>query len=260
MKAQRTQKPTSFPPRQHRSPGHGEAIWENVKTLLIALVLATVIKTSVVEAYKIPSASMEDTLMIGDFLLANKFVYGVQVPLVGWRLPAIHDPEPGDVFIFVYPGPSERPVNYIKRCIAGPGQTVQVIDKVLYVNGVRAQNPALSKYTNPFIKPNIHPHPRGEDWRSGGQPDNFGPYVVPPEHYFAMGDNRDNSSDSRFWGPVPRQNVLGKAMVIHWSWTPDDSSPEIRADDPMSAPRLIVYNIMHFAERVRWNRLFTLIE
>lgn len=230
-------------------------IWENTKTILIAFLMAIVIKTSLVEAYKIPSASMEDTLLVGDFLLANKFVYGARMPFVGWQLPAISDPEPGDVFIFKFP--RDPSVNYIKRCVAGPGQTVQVIDKVLYVDGKPFENPELVKFTNPFVKPNRRPHPQGEDWR---QPDNFGPYKVPDGYFFAMGDNRDNSSDSRFWGPVPRENVLGKAMIIHWSWRPDDGSPEVSIKDPLSVPRLFLYNAIHFVERVRWGRLFSIID
>ncbi|HSH00491.1 MAG TPA: signal peptidase I [candidate division Zixibacteria bacterium] len=244
-------------PRPGSTP---DFIWENTKTILIAFLMAIVIKTSLVEAYKIPSASMEDTLLVGDFLLANKFVYGARVPFVNWRLPAVSEPEQGDVFIFVFPGASDKPINYIKRCVAGPGQTVQIIDKALYVDGERFEDPDHSKFTNPFVKPNRRPHPRGEDWRSGGQPDNFGPYVVPEGYFFAMGDNRDNSYDSRFWGPVPRENILGKAMIIHWSWKPDQASPEVSVADPLSVPRLFLYNAAHFFERVRWSRLFNVIE
>lgn len=249
--------------RPSQRPAAGSAqdfIWENTKTVLIALLMAIVIKTSLVEAYKIPSASMEETLLVGDFLLANKFVYGARLPFVNWRLPAISDPEPGDVFIFIFPGSGDKPINYIKRCVAGPGQVVQVIDKVLYVDGKVFQDAGGIKYTNPFVKPNLRPHPRGEDWRTGGQPDNFGPYTVPEKYYFAMGDNRDNSYDSRFWGPVPRENVLGKAMITHWSWRPDDSSPEVSVTDPLSVPRLFLYNAVHFVERVRWSRLFRSID
>ena len=244
-------------PRRESAP---DRIWENTKTLLWAVALAILIKTSLVEAYKIPSASMEETLLVGDFLLANKFVYGARVPIFGWRLPAISEPEPGDVFIFIFPGGGERKINYIKRCVAGPGQVVQVIDKELFVDGKRFQNPSTVKYTNPFIKPNRRPDANGEDWRRGGNPDNFGPYTVPTGHFFAMGDNRDNSYDSRFWGPVPRENVLGKAMVIHWSWSTDDNAPDVSVTDPLSVPRLFLYNAVHFFERARWERLFSVIE
>ncbi|MFQ5606813.1 MAG: signal peptidase I [Candidatus Zixiibacteriota bacterium] len=246
--------------RPRRPATTGDYLWENTKTILIAFVMAIVIKTSLVEAYKIPSASMEDTLLVGDFLLANKVVYGARLPFVGWQLPSISEPKSGDVFIFLFPGEDAK--NYIKRCVAGPGQVVQVIDKVLYVDGKRFPDPEFSKFTNPFVKPNLRPHPNGEDWRSGpsGQPDNFGPYTVRAGHFFAMGDNRDNSWDSRFWGPVPRENILGKAMMIHWSWRPDDGAPLVTINDPLSVPQLFLYNALHFIERVRWGRLFTTID
>jgi signal peptidase I len=225
-------------------------IWENVKQLLIAIVLAVIIKTSIVEAYKIPSSSMEDTLLIGDFLIANKFIYGAQIPLVGWRLPSISEPEQGDVVIFRWPG--DGITNYIKRCVAVEGQKVEIIDKVLYVDGAIFPNPELSKFSDSLriIK---RPGPT-ENSR-----DNWGPYTVPKDCYFMMGDNRDNSYDSRFWGPVHKDLIQGSAMIIHWSWIPDENSPEASVSDPLSVPRLFLYNIVHFPERVRWNRLLNLV-
>jgi hypothetical protein len=127
--------------------------------------------------------------------------------------------------------------------VAGPGDTVEVVDKVLFVNGKEFPNPDESKF---------------EDVRKPG--DNFGPYVVPPKSYFMMGDNRDNSYDSRFWGPVRREYILGEAMMIHWSW--DDSrlaAPEVSATDPLSVPRMFVFNAIHFFEKVRWGRLMNVI-
>jgi len=223
-----------------------DVIWDNVKSLLIAVVLAMIIKTSIVEAYKIPSASMEDTLLIGDFLIANKFIYGARLPLIDWRMPAIRDPEPGDVIIFKYP--QDRVTNYIKRCVATGGQTVEIKDKVLYVDGEIFENPLHSKFEKDRIEPRTHT-PR----------DNFGPYKVPRNFYFMMGDNRDNSSDSRFWGPVHRDLILGEAIFIHWSWEPDTNSPKATVSDPLSVPRLFVYNVGHFFERVRWGRLLDII-
>ncbi len=225
-----------------------DSIWENVKTLIIAVALAVVIKTSIVEAYKIPSASMEDTLLVGDFLIANKFVYGARLPFIDWRLPAISDPKQGDVVIFKWPG--DKMTNYIKRCVAVGGQTVELRDKVLYVDGTVFPNPPHSKIT----KPNIPRSSSGRDTR-----DNWGPYVVPKDHYFMMGDNRDNSYDSRFWGPVNKNLVLGEALFLHWSWEPDEKSPEVTASDPLSVPRLFLYNVVHFPQRVRWGRLLSLI-
>ena len=226
-----------------------DAVWDNVKSLLIAVVLALVIKTSIVEAYKIPSASMEDTLLIGDFLAANKFIYGARLPFVGYRLPAIRNPKQGDVVIFKWP--VDRRTNYIKRCIATPGQTIEIKDKQVYVDGILFPNPPHSKFVNPEIKERP---PSGRD-----TPDNFGPYTLGPDYYFMMGDNRDNSSDSRFWGPVHRDLIEGEAMIIHWSWAPDSNSPDAELNEPLSVPRMFVYNIVHFYDRVRWSRLGRII-
>ena len=192
--------------------------WDNFKQIAVAVVLAIIIKTSIVEAYKIPSASMEDTLLIGDFLLANKFLYGSRIPLTNWRLPSIREPEQGDIVIFLFP--RDGVTKYIKRCVATGGDTLEIKDKKVFVNGKQFKNPEFSK----FVEPNIVPRgPGGADSR-----DNFGPYVVPPHTYFMMGDNRDNSYDSRWWGPVPERMILGKALMIHWSW--DDKicpSPDV---------------------------------
>ncbi|HWR83586.1 MAG TPA: signal peptidase I [Candidatus Deferrimicrobium sp.] len=234
----------------------GDSLWDNFKQIFVAVVMALVIKTSIVEAYKIPSQSMEDTLLVGDFLLANKFLYGARLPVVGWQLPAIREPKAGDVVIFVYP--VDRVTKYIKRCVAVHGDTVEVRNKELYVNGRPFANPEHSKFmdTTRNGRQVIQPRrPGGVDSR-----DNFGPYVVPRNGYFMMGDNRDNSYDSRYWGAVPKDYILGEAMLVHWSW--DDSahpSPEVSISDPLSVPRLFIYNAVHFFEKVRWNRLFGLI-
>lgn len=220
---------------------------EYIESFGIALILALIIKCSVVEAYKIPSGSMEDTLLIGDFLLANKFIYGAKVPLLPVHLPALREPKPGDIVIFKYP--RNPKVNYIKRCVAVEGQTVQIKDKVLYIDGKRVPDPSLVKYTDPGTR-----SPR-RDPR-----DNFGPFKVPKGHLFMMGDNRDNSADSRYWGPLPRELVLGKAMIIHWSWAPDPNAPIVSAKDLLSIPKNIGYNILHLPNRVRWNRLISVIK
>ncbi|MCX6830084.1 MAG: signal peptidase I [candidate division Zixibacteria bacterium] len=224
-------------------------VWENVKSLLIAIVLAVIIKTSIVEAYKIPSSSMEDTLLVGDFLIANKFLYGARIPLVDWRLPDIREPKQGDVVIFKWPG--DGVTNYIKRCVAVAGDTVEVKEKVLYVNGKVFPNPAHAKFTDPTI--------RSRAEADGNSRDNWGPYVVPQDCYFMMGDNRDNSYDSRFWGPVHKKLIMGEAMFIHWSWQPDEGSPHVSITDPLSVPRSFLYNAVHFPQRVRWERLLNII-
>lgn len=232
------------------------SLWDNVKQIGLAVVMALIIKTSVVEAYKIPSGSMEDTLLIGDFLLANKFVYGARLPLVDWQLPAIHDPEKGDVVIFTYP--LDGVTKYIKRCVGVPGDTIEVRKKVLYVNGVAAPYAEHTKFSDTTRNGRQIVRPR----RAGGRDsrDNYGPFIVPRNSYFMMGDNRDNSADSRMWGLVPRNLVLGEAIMIHWSW--DESkhpSPEVSLNDPLSVPRLFVYNVVYFFSKARWDRLFGLI-
>ncbi|PJA26997.1 MAG: signal peptidase I [candidate division Zixibacteria bacterium CG_4_9_14_3_um_filter_46_8] len=224
-------------------------VWEYTQSLAIALVLALIIKASIVEAYKIPSGSMEDTLLVGDFLLANKFIYGMRLPIpfVDIRLPALAEPKPGDVIIFKYP--RDPSVNYIKRCVATGGQVVEIRDKVVYVDGTPFQNPAFSKFTDPHI------YPAG----AYGIRDNMPPTAVPPGMLFMMGDNRDNSADSRFWGFLDRKLVQGKAMVIHWSWAPDTNAPELSLKKPLSFPHLIFYDLIHFPNRVRWSRLASVI-
>jgi signal peptidase I len=224
-------------------PSAANVFWENVKQIGLAVVLALFIKTSVVEAYKIPSASMEDTLLIGDFLLANKFVYGARLPLVNWRLPALDDPEAGDVVIFIFPG--DGVTKYIKRCVAVPGDTVLVKNKALYINGKHFPDEVFTKFidTTDSGKPNVIPR------RPGGQNsrDFFGPYIVPPDCYFMMGDNRDNSYDSRFWFAVHKDLILGKALMVHWSWNEAQlPSPDVSISDPLSVPRLFAFNVAHF--------------
>lgn len=226
-----------------------DVAWDNLKQILFAIIMAIMIKTSVVEAYKIPSASMEDTLLIGDFLLANKFIYGARLPFVNWQLPAISDPKQGDVVIFY---PPHVNVKYIKRCVATGGDTLFIKDRVVYVNGKVFELPEHGKYTNPQIIPRY----------AGGRNsfDNYGPFIVPEGHFFMMGDNRDNSSDSREWGTVPRKNIIGEALMIHWSWSDDMyPSPDVSIKDPLSVPRMFTYNAVHFFQKVRWSRLFNVI-
>ncbi len=226
--------------------------WRVFTDMLLIAVLFFGIRATVVEAYMIPSSSMENTLLIGDFILADKITYGGEVPILGWDIPGLRKPEQGDVVIFLFPG--DGVTKYIKRCVAVGGDTVQVINKALYVNGKRVPDAPDSKFvdTTSTGAQRIQPRaPSGADSR-----DNFGPYIVPANSYFMMGDNRDNSYDSRYWGPVPDKNIIGRARLIHFSW--DNSvapSPEISWKDPLSVPRAALFNVVHFAQKVRWNRL-----
>ncbi len=176
---------------------------EYTETILVALFLALVIRTFVVQAFKIPSGSMLPTLQIGDHILVNKFIYGprLEVPLTQWsvgRLPGIREPRVGDVVVFIYP--RERDKDFIKRIVAVAGQSVQVKGMHVFVDG----------------KPSDDPHATYKKQARGIE--DFGPYTVPAGHVFCMGDNRDESYDSRFWGPVPVEDIKGLAMVIYWSW------------------------------------------
>jgi signal peptidase I len=177
---------------------------EYSEIIVLAVALALFVRTFFVQAFRIPSESMEDTLLVGDFLFANKLVYGPKLPFVDLRLPAIRDPKPGDIIIFKYP--NDPKIDYIKRCVAVEGQTVELVDNKLYVDGVM-QDEEFSKYV------------------FGSRPDRrFGPFKVPEDHVFMMGDNRDNSADSRAWGPVDKKLISGKAMFIYFSWNSGEHS------------------------------------
>ena len=190
-------------------------IREYAEALIIALLAALIIRTFIVQAFRIPTGSMEDTLLVGDFLLVNKFIYGAHVPFLDWRLPAIREPKQGDIVVFKYPRNEKQ--DYIKRCIAVEGQTIEVRNKDVYVDGKRFENPANCKFIDEIIKPpgvvEYDVEPRG-----AGNRDNYGPVRVPDGHLFVMGDNRDNSLDSRYWGFLPRKNLIGNALIIYFSW------------------------------------------
>lgn len=225
-----------------RRPGHSAlaSTLGTFKSLIFAFIMALVIKHSVIEAYNVPTSSMEDTILVGDFLLANKFIYGIHIPLTGITISGLRDPRPGDIVVFKFPGDSTT--NYVKRCIAVGGQVVEMRDKVLYVDGQLVPDYEHLKHTD-----------SGIDRRR----DSFGPYRVPPKHFFMLGDNRDDSYDSRYWGPVPQRFILGKALVVHWSWgvAPDPDAPKFDWAKPLSWPGGFWYNLINFHERVRWERL-----
>lgn len=217
-----------------------KATFSTVKSLAIALAGALLIKYSVIEAYNVPTGSMEDTILVGDFLLANKFIYNINLPLIDVSFRGLRDPKPGDIVVFKFPGDSST--NYVKRCIAVGGQVIEVRDKKVFVDGVEFKEYQFGKHLDPNL-----------DKRR----DNFGPYKVPPATYFMMGDNRDDSYDSRFWGPVPQRFILGKALLVHWSWGPPPTSNYPRWDwvNPLTWPQNLWYNLIHFHQRVRWERL-----
>jgi len=200
-----TSKSTSVTEEKIRKKG---ALRENIEAIVVAILLAMFIRTFVVQAFKIPSGSMKETLQIGDHILVNKFIYGVKIPFVGATLVPIKDPRRGDIIVFKFPEDPDK--DFIKRVVGVAGDTIQVQDKHLMVNGQPAEY-AQAVFKDPHVIP------------TGVQPrDNFGPFTVPEGQVFVMGDNRDHSYDSRFWGPVSLDAVRGKAFIIYWSWDNDN--------------------------------------
>lgn len=267
--------------------------WREVKGWVVIILIALGLKTTIIASYIVPTGSMEKTIMTGDFLLGNQFVYGARTPIwIGiplthygfqvpsFRLPGFKKPQNGDIVIFKFPGnPAE---NYVKRCVAGPGQTVEVKGKVLYIDNQIFENPEHSQFIRSMTYP-AYWNERGIFPNSTGNTDNFGPlyvpakgdtlyqgqyppgyirnivelaykkfyssgskmyingreekyYIVTQDYYFMMGDNRDNSYDSRYWGFVPDNLILGIPIVCFMSW--DKEVP--------------VYRILH---KIRWNRI-----
>lgn len=171
--------------------------------MLIAVLIALLVRTFVVQAFKIPSGSMEPTLRVGDYLLVNELIYGIRIPYVDTRLFPYQEPKRGDVIVFIYPVDPSK--DFIKRVIGTEGEKVQIVHSKIYINDKQIRDPwGHFKTEGPA------------EYFQGVE--NFGPIVVPKDSLFVLGDNRDNSADSRFWGFVPLKDVLGKAFIIYFSW------------------------------------------
>jgi signal peptidase I len=204
-------------------------VLEYVDVGLSALVIALVIRTFLVEPFRIPSSSMEDTLLVGDHLFVNRFIYGVRLPGMTSRPLALRSPRRGDIVVFV--PPHQRNKDFIKRIIGLPGETVEIRDQRVFINGVPLEEPyVVHKDPRPFGRP-LPPR------------DVLPPRIVPPGKYFLLGDNRDRSEDSRYWGFASLMDIKGKAMFIYLSWDPD--------------PRVPAW---HLWSKIRWRRLFRGIE
>jgi len=178
-------------------------LWEYIQVFAVAFFLVFgFMRPFVVEAFKIPSASMQDTLLIGDRILVAKFIYGIKVPFTKMHILDFHKPEVGDIFVFKPPPAAGKTQNFIKRIVGLPGDVIEIRNGELYRNGKAVVGEDYVK-RSPF---------------SRMSPQNMRPFKIPPGHVFAMGDNRDHSSDSRVWGPVPIENIKGQAFLTYWSW------------------------------------------
>jgi len=235
------------------------------EALIIAALVATILRMFVIESYRIPTGSMEKTLLAGDFLFVNKFVYGARVPFTDIRFPKVDDVERGDIIVFKFP--RDRSLNYIKRCVALPGDNLEIKEQQLIINGEPSALPPHAQFLAVAMPPGVPDYqifPAMSDYNK----DNYGPiripqkgdvveltmrtiplyhdliaseghtvtlsgnrvmidgafadqYTVQKNYYFAMGDNRDNSLDSRYWGFLPESDLVGEAMMVYWSWDPD---------------------------------------
>lgn len=187
---------------------------EYTESIIVAVILALIIRTFFVQAFKIPSGSMEDTLLIGDHLLVSKFLYGTKIPFTDTKILKIRDPKRGDVVVFEYPEDPSK--DFIKRIVGTPGDVVEGKDKKVFVNGKLYENPHEIHKEQEII-------PKAQNPR-----DTFGPVTVPADSYFVMGDNRDRSYDSRFWGFVKSSKLKGKAFIKYWSWDSEKFSVRFR--------------------------------
>jgi signal peptidase I len=205
---------------------------EYFESICVAVILALFVRTFIVQAFKIPTGSMENNLLIGDHLLVNKFVFGPTVSPIEQKLLPIDPIKRGDVIVFKFPEDPER--DFIKRTIGLPGDTIELRNKKVYVNGKALEEPYV-RYL--FPPPGDSPE---EDFDVRVH---YGPVTVPPNHYFMMGDNRDNSEDSRYWGFLPREYVKGKAAFVYWSF---EDGEEGQPSGGLS----------RFFTTIRWKRLF----
>lgn len=238
-------------------------IWEWAKVFPAAVLLFLVLRTFVVEAYKIPSGSMEQTLLVGDFLLVNKLLYGAEIPFAGRHLPAIRAPKRGDVVVFVYPVDPSK--NFVKRLVGLPGDTLSMRDGVLLRNGQRQDEQYVVR-TQPDADPvnedfrwqrghvvntavaanpadSLLGAPAVDAFPNGYRPsrNNWGPLVVPSQHFFVLGDNRDNSLDSRYWGFVPDSLLRGTPLAVYYSFSPDSATA------------------LPWLTRIRWGRIGSVV-
>jgi signal peptidase I len=220
-------------------------IREYFESIVIAVILALFIRTFVVQAFKIPTGSMEQNLLIGDHLLVNKFVFGPTRTALERAVLPVGTIKRGDVIVFKYPEEPDR--DFIKRVIGLPGETLEVREKKVYINGKPLDEPYVH-----FLQP-----PSGvselSEVTSFDVRERYGPVTVPQNQYFMMGDNRDNSQDSRYWGFLPRELVKGRAVVIYWSY--EAGREDYQQEGTGAALRGLGSVFVHFFTRTRWDRM-----
>jgi len=231
--------------RRSRTARFSSGVTDWLRSIAIAFLLFLIVRTSVVEAFKIPTSSMEGTLLVGDFLLVNKAVYGAHIPGLDLSLPALAEPERGDVIVFHPPHEPEK--NYVKRVVGVAADTLEMRDKRLYLNGAPVYEPYAQHLDGRGDA--VHPDMGWQSHHLIASPlpeyhptrDNWGPIVVPDGRFFVLGDNRDNSEDSRYWGFVSRDEVRGRPWMVYYSH-------RVVAQDPLAS-----------LSQVRWSRLGTVI-
>ena len=232
---------------QSKSRGFVPWLWEWVKSITFALVVWLFLRTFLLEAFRIPSGSMENTLMIGDFLFVNKMLYGAEVPFIGKHLPAVREPRRDDVVVF--DSVEEEGLKVVKRLIGVPGDTLSMEGGALYRNSQKVDEP-WARHSNLSAGADAFYRAKMREWQihylvgrdsSSYDPNlqDWGPIVVPSGHYFMMGDNRDDSYDGRYWGFLPRESVRGRPLFIYFSFDPSSWKP------------------LPFFTAVRWDRIFS---
>ncbi len=204
--------------------GKKKFIKEYVEPIVIAILIALFIRAFIIQAFKIPSSSMEPTLQVGDYLLVSKFIYGIKIPFTNVKLFEFNKPKRGDIIVFIYP--KDRSKDFIKRVIGTEGEKIEIIHNKIYIN-------------DRLLEDRWGHYDEKSEWSKYFQTkERYGPETVPKDSLFVLGDNRDNSQDSRFWGFVNIKEVKGKALIIYFSWNGE-------AQDLL--------------DKIRWNRLAKLI-
>ena len=227
-----------------REPFKKSTVREYFESIVIAVILALFIRTFVVQAFKIPTGSMEQNLLIGDHLLVNKFVFGSTASPIERVLLPIGTIKRGNIIVFKYPEQPDR--DFIKRVIGLPGETIELRAKKVHINGVPLEEPYVNFLHPPNSGSGLH------EVTSFDVRERYGPVIVPPNQYFVMGDNRDNSQDSRYWGFLPRAYIKGKAILIYWSYEAErEDYKDVGAGATLKRFGSV---FVHFFTRTRWDR------